>query len=674
MRTTKGSIFYKVLLVFIILGTLPAMLVGARLLTLNRSLLQAGGEGWSLPPIAVQNINQALTTETGAYLIYTFLVTGLAAIFIAGGLISPIRQLQQIVEHFRHGEIPQGMDIHTGDEIEELAESFTRIARELIQLQRSLETRVTERAHDLERRVLQLQIAAQVAREAASSRDLNSLLEVAANLVRDRFKFYYVGIFMLDDKKEYAILRSATGEAGRIQLERGYKIRVGDVGVVGNVSSLGDLRVVNDIQADFTYQRDALLPNTHSEMALPLKVGRDIIGALDVQSNQMDAFGDEDIATLQILADQLAVAIQNARLVTELESRLKEINALYQRYTRESWSRAILGEKVAGYQYDLSEVSPIDSSLLPQDVYNQLKPGAVKEISLPQASATLVAPLAMYDQLIGVIGVEKDDPKRQWSAEEIALLEAVSNQVALALDNARLLEETQLRTDQLRMLQEITAAAASHVQMDQLLGDVAHKIQAGFALMHCGIVLFDANGKTGTIVADASEDPTSQGAAMTGTKVPIDTDLTQQVVRTRKSIVIYDVQNNPASASFHKLVRQLGSNGLALVPLISRSEVIGTIGMDIKDPNRRLSEDDLRLMDQISLQISSAIDVARNFEQTALQAEHERMVAEVTSHIRETLNVEAVMQTAVNEIYRNLELDEISLFLTSEESEQEKVS
>jgi GAF domain-containing protein/HAMP domain-containing protein len=663
MRTRSGSIFYKILVVFIFLGLFPAGLLSARLLILNRDLLERGAENWTLPPEAVDQITNDLSDEAGVYLLYTLLVTGLTSIFISGGLIGPIHQLQQLVASFREGRIDESIDIKTGDEIEDVAVSFTQLARELTQTQKSLEGSITERAHDLEQRALQLQIAAQIARDTAAARDLEELLNRTVNMIRERFNFYYVGIFLIDDNHEYSVLRAATGEAGKAQLQRGYRLKVGDVGIVTYVASTGDLRIVNNVDFDFVYRRESLLPLTRSEAAIPLRIETEVIGVLDVQSTQVNAFAEGDIASLQILADQIAVAIQNARLVGELDSRLKEINLLYQRYTRESWSQQIGGEHVTGYQYDMSQVMPAQQQL-PLD---QLREGGVKTLPISNTSgekkSTLIAPLRMYDQVVGVIGVESDEPSRQWTAEESSLVEAVSSQVALALDNARLLEETQKRAEQLRLLQEITSAAASHIEMGDLLDDIAKRLRAGFNLLYCRIVLFDVDGRHGTVLGSAFA-PHAPVAAMVGMKVPlINNDITAAVINTKEAQLVNNVLQNPKLVRMVDDYRAWGVNSLAIVPLILRGSVIGTIDLDSADPNWKLSNDDLQLLSQISLQTATAVDIARSFQQTAQRAQQEKMLTGITSRMRETLDVETVLQTAVNEIYRSFNLDNVACYL-----------
>jgi PAS domain S-box-containing protein len=199
-----------------------------------------------------------------------------------------------------------------------------RLHRQVQHHAQELEQRVTERTRDLERRTAHLQVAAEVARDATTAHDLNDLLNNAVDLIRERFGFYHAGIFLLDGSGEYAVLRAATGEAGRQMLEDEHKLKVGETGIVGYATGSGQPRISLDVGIDAVHFVNPFLPETRSEMALPLKVGGRIIGALDVQSIHEAAFSKDDVDTLQIMADQLAVAIERTRLFERAQATLTE--------------------------------------------------------------------------------------------------------------------------------------------------------------------------------------------------------------------------------------------------------------------------------------------------------------------------------------------------------------
>ncbi|MEJ5311342.1 MAG: response regulator [Anaerolineae bacterium] len=188
----------------------------------------------------------------------------------------------------------------------------------------ALEREVAARTADLTRRNIQLQVAAEVARDVSAGGDLDELMRRAVELVQERFGFYHTGLFLIDERREYAVLKAATSQEGRAMLAAGHKLKVGTTGLVGYVAGTGKPRVVLDTDADAQHFRNPYLPHTRSEMALPLQVGERIIGVFDVQSTAANAFDEEDVRILQLMADQLAVAIERTRLFAQIQAALEE--------------------------------------------------------------------------------------------------------------------------------------------------------------------------------------------------------------------------------------------------------------------------------------------------------------------------------------------------------------
>src|SRR5271157_4386553 len=203
--------------------------------------------------------------------------------------------------------------------LEQTIQKQINLTNELKRERNQLDSRIHQRTNELQKRASQLEVAGLVARDISKAANLDEILNNSVQLIKDRFNFYHAGIFLLDENKEYAVLRAATGEAGRRMIENNHKLKSGETGIVGYVVEKGEAHIALDVNIDEVHFKNPFLSQTRSEMALPLKVGNVIIGALDVQSVEENAFGYEDVQTLQTIADQLAVAIEKANLMQRLQ-------------------------------------------------------------------------------------------------------------------------------------------------------------------------------------------------------------------------------------------------------------------------------------------------------------------------------------------------------------------
>ncbi len=244
--------------------------------------------------------------------------------FFTRRIVDPLRQLVDAAMAVSAGNLHAHVTITSPRELAMLGQVFNHMTGELRELVDSLEQRVAERTAIIRRRSAQIEAAAQTARDATAAYELDELLNRAVNLVPSRFGFYHAGIFLVDEQEEYAVLRAATGEVGKQMLARQHRLKVGSEGIVGYVAQTGQPYMTPDTRQDTIYWANPLLPETRSEMALPLKVGERIIGVMNVQSKELSAFADEDITILQILTDQLAVAIEKTRLFAQTQARLEE--------------------------------------------------------------------------------------------------------------------------------------------------------------------------------------------------------------------------------------------------------------------------------------------------------------------------------------------------------------
>jgi GAF domain-containing protein len=347
------------------------------------------------------------------------------------------------------------------------AASELRVSNEqLTELRDELELRVEERTSELanrnqeldransqiQRRAAQFEALAQVTRAITSIRDLQELLPHITTVISDHFGFYHVGIFLLDDANEFAVLSAANSEGGKQMLERRHRLRVGEQGIVGNVTLTGNPRIAMDVGVDAVFFDNPELPDTHSEMALPLKSGKLIVGALDVQSTERGAFTEEDIQMLGLLADQVSLAIENARLFDETRRALSEAESISHQLTREAWARMPVENKLLGYRYSIAGSSPLNG---PLDLAEFSKS---KENQ--KDSSQVVVPIELRGETIGTLVVQSPSTAAL-NQSQIDLIKAVAERVALSAENARLFEETTRRAERERLVSDITGKIRS---------------------------------------------------------------------------------------------------------------------------------------------------------------------------------------------------------------------
>jgi GAF domain-containing protein len=373
-----------------------------------------------------------------------------------------------------------------------------RLAVELDNERAGLEQRVQERTLDLARRNTQLEAAAQVAREAAAIHNLGNLLQETARLISDRFGFYHAGIFLLDASGEWATLQAASSAGGQRMLARGHRLKVGEVGIVGYVTGRGEPRVALDVGTDAVFFDNPDLPETRSEMALPLRARGEIIGALDVQSTQPAAFSEDSIAVLQILADQLALAISNARLFQQAQESLKAERRAYGELSRQAWSELLRARPGLGERYDPHGMLPTTGQWR-QDMKLATQKGETI-VSQNGSTTALATPIKVRDLVIGVLDAHKSageggsggEGERGWTAEEITLLETLADQLGVALENARLYQDTQRRAVRERLTGEVTARMRETLDVDTVLQTAVREIGEALGL-HDVTIRFDTD-------------------------------------------------------------------------------------------------------------------------------------------------------------------------------------
>jgi GAF domain-containing protein len=348
-------------------------------------------------------------------------------------------------------------------------ESARSSARELAETNRELEesrAAMELYTHELERRSRYQAASAEVGRAVSALQDPHQLISRVVQVIRQAFDLYYVGLFTLDESGEWAVLQAGTGEAGRKMLARRHRIRVGS-GMIGWAIQQRQARVAHDVGEDAVRLATAELPDTRSELALPMRSGTRVIGALTVQSTQPAAFDEDTIAVLQSMADQVAVALDNARLYTEAQNALQAARRAYGELSRRAWSDILRAEGEKGYRYVGRSVTPAEGDWKPE-MQEAVRSGESVERNTTDQS-TLAIPIKIRDQVIGALSFRKDAPDEGWTTSEKELLEILTEQVEVALESARLFEETQNRAAHERLIGEIAARLRASTSIETVL-------------------------------------------------------------------------------------------------------------------------------------------------------------------------------------------------------------
>jgi GAF domain-containing protein len=350
-----------------------------------------------------------------------------------------------------------------------------RYAAELEEQRGQLENLVQKRTRDLVRRSNYLEATTEIAREVTSTLNRQQLLAQVARLVSERFACYHAGIFMLDATQQWAVLQAASSEGGQRMLARGHRLQVGSQGIVGYVTGRGVPRVALNVGADAVFSNNPDLPETRSEIALPLRARGQVIGALDMQSLELQAFGEEDIAVLQTLADQVALAINNAQLFEQAQAAVEAERRAAGEITGQAWQNLIRSQtKTLAYIRRQDGLTAADATFQPP------APPTGGPAPVQDEPTRLIVPIKVRDQVIGVMDANR--PEGEWTSEQIALVETLTEQLGVALESARLYQDTQRTAAQERVIGEVAGRIRETLDIETVLKTTASEIRQALDL------------------------------------------------------------------------------------------------------------------------------------------------------------------------------------------------
>jgi GAF domain-containing protein len=369
-------------------------------------------------------------------------------------ITKPIQEMQRTIDEVQNGNVTERAVIISSDETAQLTIRLNQLLNQLQAYQTELEKQIQERTTDLVRKTLYLQAASRVAHDAGELQDINALLTRTVELISSRFGFYHTGIFLLDNTGEYVILQAASSEGGQRMLARGHKLEIGLQGIVGASAYQNKPRLVMDVDTDKDFYKNPDLPMTRSEVAIPLTARGKVLGILDIQSTEPGAFHQDDIDVLQTMADQIGLAIQNAQSLSESLDAVQRMEIATAENMQRIWRERVRNTNFA-YRYTSTGIA------------SKPEPIPTPIVNINDTSR-LSIPIVLRGQRIGTITLHRKKDV-DWTETDRSLAIEVSNQVGLALENARLLDEAQRRAAQEQSLSQLTVHLGSSLDPEAIL-------------------------------------------------------------------------------------------------------------------------------------------------------------------------------------------------------------
>ncbi len=436
----QTGIFGNSRIFFMAFSLLAAILFGRReyLISLGLCIVTVAFMGWLLVTGRITPISHEVTVGG----LSTWIVETVLMILVATGLEECWRRLRKefFVTH------------------QTLENAMSTLSNERGNLENHITERTMELAANVElekKHAGQSRAITEIGHSTAFIQEPDELMKALSQLISEKFDFYHVGIYLNDENGLFTVLQAANSPGGQRMLSRGYKLKIDQSGIVNYVAASSTPRVAGKIKDDILYDNNPDLPETRSIMALPLMIGQRIIGVLDLESNVEEAVKEQDLEVMRTLANQVADAIENTRTFSQTRRDLSEARVVYGHYMRQAWEQ-IAGEKRSvGYRYAASKISPIEVPLDSPELQSSIKILG-QSITPTSENQIITIPLKLREETIGVLDIRSNNPGRQWNENELALIQAIAERVSLALENARLFEETTRRADRERTVSEIT--------------------------------------------------------------------------------------------------------------------------------------------------------------------------------------------------------------------------
>lgn len=367
-------------------------------------------------------------------------------------VLKPLGYFSQVAEDLKSADLSYRTNFDSRDEFGALAEAINRVLAHAESEVSSHAKKVSLSAHHLELYRSQVQAVSKVVNLATTLQDLPRFLQETAVLISEQFGYSHVGIFLIDDLGEYAVLAAVSGEGEQKTPPAGFKVEIGQVHPVGVAASTG--RVFLNLQGAPLQATE--VSRSRAEIAVPLKVMGRVLGVLDVHSKNLSGFSKDEQDLVNLLADYLAVAIDSAQNLKEYQHAKQELNALYTGKIATAWKEKLQRTKLA-YRYNRISVEPVEPT------------GGIVKSSIIQPGYQVEIPVSIRGQTLGSLVLRREEGQSPWTDEEFALAVDAVNQIVPALENARLLDEIEQRVELERLLGQLSMRIQGSLNLENVM-------------------------------------------------------------------------------------------------------------------------------------------------------------------------------------------------------------
>jgi GAF domain-containing protein/HAMP domain-containing protein len=415
--------------------------------------------------------------------VFSVAITTLVIVLLFNStILGRIKELVNVAGQVEAGNLSiRVRDPSSLDEIGLLQRSVNSMATQLEEIVHDLEERVTNRTHRLE-------MVASLGERLSAILDFDKLLAMIVNQVKENFGYYHAHIYLFDDTRENLVVAEGTGPAGEKMKANKHSILVRTPkSLVARAARTGRIVKVDNVREVDDWLPNPLLPDTYAEMAVPIILNEQVVGVLDVQQDKVGGLDAGDMSLLRSLASQVAVALNNALLFEQTRTALAETEAAHQRYLAQAWTKFQETQPVlqaeqkrpGNQQVNLEAIDAIKQQAVHDRKPMIITPEKVNDNdhndSVP---ATVIAPLKLREQVIGTLGVLDTETDRRWTPEEIALIETISEQASLALENVRLFDETSRRAGREKVIADVTRQVWASGELEQVMQTAVSQLGA----------------------------------------------------------------------------------------------------------------------------------------------------------------------------------------------------